>query len=81
MLASRGRDLLYERGLLRRGDDLRVASTGSNRQPAVGSHRSEVQGSPWFPCINISQHDVYPGNFGQKPFVWGPPAGFNSSRF
>jgi hypothetical protein len=34
-----------------------------------------------FPCINISQHDVYTANFGQLPFVYAPPNGFEAGVF
>ena len=35
-------------------------------------------GTAWFPCINLSQGDVYTANFGQLPFVHSPPMGFNA---
>ncbi|MEX1368392.1 MAG: hypothetical protein AB1Z98_34995 [Nannocystaceae bacterium] len=35
----------------------------------------------WFPCINLSQGDVFVGNFGQDSFVHPVPAGFNAGVF
>jgi hypothetical protein len=33
-------------------------------------------GTSIFPCINISQEDVYTANFGQHPFAYEVPSGF-----
>jgi hypothetical protein len=38
-------------------------------------------GSPIYPCINISQGDVYTANFGQSSFVYPVPEGFHAGVF